>query len=35
MIGQNLLAGRRREFLLPWPAKLGDGPVAVSFDYAR
>ncbi len=35
MIGQNLLAGHRREFLLPWPAKLSDGPVAVSFDYAR
>lgn len=35
MIGQNLLAGHRREFILPWPAKLGEGPVAVSFDYAR
>ncbi len=35
MIGQNLLAGHRREFLLPWPAKLRDGPVTVSFDYAR
>ena len=35
MIGQNLLAGHRREFLLPWPARLGDGPVTVSFDYAR
>ncbi len=35
MIGQNLLAGHRREFILPWPAKLDEGPVAVSFDYAR
>ena len=35
MIGQNLLAGHRREFLLPWPAKLAEGPVAVSFDYVR
>lgn len=35
MIGQNLLAGHRRAFLLPWPATLAEGPVAVSFDYAR
>ena len=35
MIGQNMLAGHRREFRLPWPAKLADGPVSVSFDYAR
>lgn len=35
MIGQNLLAGHRREFLLPWPAKLSGGPVVVSFDYVR
>lgn len=35
MIGQNLLAGHRREFLLPWPARLVEGPVTVSFDYAR
>ncbi len=35
MTGQNLLAGHRREFLLPWPVTLSEGPVAVSFDYAR
>ncbi len=35
MIGQNVLAGARREFRLPWPAKLADGPVSVSFTYSR
>ncbi len=35
MIGQNLLAGRRRVFRLPWPAKLSSGPVVVTFNYAR
>ncbi len=35
MIGQNVLAGRRRAFRLPWPTALADGPVSITFDYVR
>lgn len=31
--GQNVLAGRTRHFIMPWPAGIAQGPVEVSFTY--
>ena len=33
--GENILAGQKRRFLLPWPEGLPDGPVQVTFDYSK
>ena len=35
MAGENILAGKKRRFLLPPPAGLPDGPVQISFDFRR
>lgn len=31
--GQNILAGRTRHFVMPWPEGIAPGPVEVSFTY--
>jgi fimbrial chaperone protein len=31
--GENLLAGNKRRFVVPWPAALPEGPVQSSFDF--
>ena len=33
--GQNILAGQKRRFMLPWPEGLPDGPFRVTFDFIR
>ena len=33
--GENLLAGQKRRFTIPWPEGLPDGPLHVTFDYTR
>jgi len=33
--GENILAGQKRRFLLPWPESLPDGPLQVTFDYTK
>jgi fimbrial chaperone protein len=33
--GENILAGQKRRFVLPWPEGLPDGPVQVTFDYTK
>ncbi|HEV7369730.1 fimbrial biogenesis chaperone [Arenibaculum sp.] len=33
--GENVLAGTRRRFLLPWPPDLGEGPVTASLTLAQ
>ena len=35
MAGENILAGKKRRFVLPRPAGLPDGPVKVNFDFKR
>ena len=33
--GENVLAGQKRRFLLPWPEGLPEGPVQVTFDFTK
>jgi fimbrial chaperone protein len=33
--GENLLAGQKRRFVLPWPEGLPDGSVRVTFDFSK
>jgi fimbrial chaperone protein len=33
--GENILAGQKRRFSLPWPEGLPDGPLQVTFDYSK
>lgn len=33
MNGENVLAGHTRRFALPWPEKLGEGPLDVKFEF--
>ena len=33
--GENILAGQKRRFLLPWPEGLPEGPLQVTFDYTK
>jgi fimbrial chaperone protein len=33
--GENILAGQKRRFTLPWPEGLGEGPVQVSFSFTK
>ncbi|HVR36447.1 MAG TPA: fimbria/pilus periplasmic chaperone [Methylomirabilota bacterium] len=33
--GENMLAGGKRRFVVPWPAGLADGPLQVSFDFIK
>jgi fimbrial chaperone protein len=33
--GENVLAGVRRRFLLPWPSGLGDGPITASLSIGQ
>ena len=35
MAGENLLAGQKRRFALPWPEGLPDEPLRVSFDFSK
>ncbi len=33
--GENILAGQKRRFVLPWPEGLPEGPLQVTFDYTK
>jgi len=33
--GENMLAGQKRRFSLPWPDGLTDGPLQVTFDFSK
>jgi fimbrial chaperone protein len=33
--GENMLAGQKRRFTLPWPEGLPDGPLRVTFDFSK
>jgi len=33
--GENLLAGQKRRFTIPWPEGLPDGPLRVTFEFSR
>jgi fimbrial chaperone protein len=33
--GENVLAGQKRRFALPWPEGLPDGPLRVTFDFSK
>ena len=33
--GENILAGSKRRFLLPWPPELPNGPIEASFQYRQ
>jgi fimbrial chaperone protein len=35
MEGENILAGHKRRFILPWPEGLGDGSIKASIDYKK
>lgn len=35
LAGENVLAGARRRFLLPWPSGLGEGPITASLSVGR
>jgi fimbrial chaperone protein len=32
VVGQNILAGNKRQFVLPWPKELPVGPVTATFE---
>ena len=33
MSGENILAGHKRRFLLPWPQEIPFGPIQASFQF--